>query len=52
MFSCLAKRLEQLTQGVLITQINKNGGIVESNGGIVGDWLHERGHMDPLQMDV
>ena len=26
--------------------------LVESNGGIVGDWLRERGHMDPLQMDV
>ncbi|XP_066847083.1 uncharacterized protein [Anser cygnoides] len=41
-FSCLTKRLEQLTSKVFLAQ-NKNGGIVE-------DWLAARNHVDLVQL--
>ncbi|XP_041877426.1 syncytin-A-like [Corvus kubaryi] len=37
--SCLAKHVDRLTQGVLLAQTNINGGIVR-------DWLREKGHID------
>nr|QLI47669.1 MAG: envelope polyprotein [Retroviridae sp.] len=41
-FSCLTKKLEQLTSKVFLAQ-NKNGGIVE-------DWLAARNHIDLVQL--
>lgn len=41
-FSCLTKRLEQLTSKVFLAQ-NKNGGIVEG-------WLAARNHIDLVQL--
>jgi len=41
-FSCLSRKLEQLTKKVFVAQ-NKNGGIVE-------EWVSEVGHVDVEQL--
>lgn len=42
-FSCLTRKLEQLSEKVFLIQ-NKNGGIVE-------EWLERRGHLNIEQLD-
>jgi len=42
-FSCLTRKLEQLSEKVFLIQ-NKNGGIVE-------EWLEGRGHLNIKQLD-